>query len=89
MNGGRVAKRSIVLAQAPKSFSLVGLAQRANLARQNLHRTVAALADATGAVALEVKRADKDMDDMYNAVFRALIAYMPGPRVARGSARTL
>ncbi len=71
-----VARRAIILMQAPPSFSLVGLAHLADLVRQNLHRMVAALEDADAAVAAEVWRADKEVDDMYNAVFRELMTYM-------------
>ena len=71
-----VAKRSIVLTQVPPSFSLVGLAHMADLVRQNLHRMVTALDDSDGAMAAEVWRADKAVDDMYNVVFRELMTYM-------------
>jgi len=75
-HAANVAKRSIVLTQAPPSFSLVALAHMADLVRQNLHRMVAALDDSDAAVAAEVWRADKAVDDMYNAVFRELMTYM-------------
>ncbi len=71
-----VAKRSIVLTQAPPSFSLIGLAHMADLVRQNLHRMVTALDDSDAAMAAEIWRADKAVDDMYNAVFRELMTYM-------------
>lgn len=71
-----VAKRAVVLTQAPPSFCLVGLAHMADLVRQNLHRMVTALGDSDAAVAAEVWRADKAVDDMYNAVFRELMTYM-------------
>ena len=48
----------------------------ADLVRQNLHRMVTALDDSDAAVAAEVWRADKEVDDMYNAVFRELMTYM-------------
>lgn len=71
-----VAKRAIVLAQAPASFSLVGLAHMAELVQRNLHRMVAVLDDSDPAVIAEIWRADKEVDDMYNSVFRELMTYM-------------
>ncbi len=71
-----VAKRSIVLIQAPPSFSLAGLAHMAELVRRNLHNMVTALDDSDAAVAAEVWQADKAVDDMYNVVFRELMTYM-------------
>jgi phosphate transport system protein len=71
-----VAKRAIVLTQAPAPFCLAGLAQMADLVQQNLHRMVTALDDADAKVMAEVWRADKAVDDMYNVVFRELITYM-------------
>jgi phosphate transport system protein len=65
-----------VLTQVPPSFSLVGLAHMADLVRQNLHRLVTALDDSDAAMAAEVWRADKAVDDMYNVVFRELMTYM-------------
>ncbi len=75
-HASNVAKRSIALAQAPPSFSLIGLAHMADLVRQHLHRMIAALEDTDPGVAVEVWRADKEVDDMYNAVFRDLVTYM-------------
>jgi phosphate transport system protein len=71
-----IAKRAILLTQAPASFSLAGLAHMAELVRQNLHRMVTALDTGDAEVAAEVWRADKAVDDMYNAVFRELMTYM-------------
>jgi phosphate transport system protein len=71
-----IAKRAIILSRAPPSFSLVGLAHMAELVQQNLHRMVTALGAADAAVAAEVWRADRAVDDMYNAVFRELMTYM-------------
>jgi phosphate transport system protein len=71
-----VAKRAIVLAQLPNSFSLAGLAHMAELVRQNLHMMITALDDANAAAAAEVWRSDKAVDDMYNTVFRELMTYM-------------
>ena len=71
-----IAKRAIIFTQAPPSFSLVGLAHMAELVRRNLHRMITALDDGDAAVAAEVWRADKAVDDMYNAVFRELMTYM-------------
>jgi phosphate transport system protein len=71
-----VAKRSIVLAQAPPSFGLASLAHMADLVQQNLHRMVTILVHPDAGTAAEVWSADKAVDDVYNAVFRELITYM-------------
>ncbi len=71
-----ISKRATVLAQVHPSFCLAGLAHLADLVRLNLHRMVVALRDTDPAVAAEVWRADQEVDDMYNVVFRELMTYM-------------
>jgi phosphate transport system protein len=71
-----IAKRAIVLAEHPTTFSLAGLIDMAELVRQNLHRMIVALSDANAEAAAEVWRADKAVDDMYNIVFREFMTYM-------------
>ena len=82
-----VAKRSIVLTQALPSFSLVSLTHMADLVQQNLHNMVAVLDGSDAAVAIEVWRADKAVDDIYNAVFRELMTHMLESRTTSRHAR--
>jgi len=71
-----IAKRVIILAQTPLSFSLAGLAQMAELVQQNLRCTVEAYAAADARAAAAVWRADQAADEAYNMLFRELITYM-------------
>lgn len=71
-----VAKRSIVLRNAPPNFAMAGLGHMADLVQANLRTMVAALANADADMAAEVWRADAAADEVYNGVFRELVTYM-------------
>jgi phosphate transport system protein len=71
-----VAKRSIVLAQFPVPYSMGGIAHMANLVQGQLKTIIDALGSADSDKAVEVWRADRAVDDIYNTIFRELITYM-------------
>ena len=71
-----VAKRSVVLGQAPVPFSLTGLAAMARLVQENLHLVIDAVGEADAAKAMEVWQSDQAIDDLYNSIFRELVTYM-------------
>ena len=71
-----VAKRSIVLAENPLSYSLSGIAHMTRLVQENLKLVIDAIGEGDADKALEVWRADRAIDDIYNAIFRELITYM-------------
>jgi phosphate transport system protein len=70
------AKRSIVLAQQTLPFSLAAMANMARLVQANLKRVIDAVQQNDADLALEVWRSDKEIDDLYTAIFRELITYM-------------
>ena len=71
-----VAKRSIVLAEFSRPYSLAGLAHMARLVQAQLKLIIDALGDNDTDKATEVWRSDQVVDDIYNAIFRELITYM-------------
>jgi phosphate transport system protein len=89
-HASNIAQRAIVLAQSTISFSLTGFARMAELVQRNVLRIVGALGDTDSAVAAEVWRTDKEIDDMYNVVFRELVTYMmEDPRNIKACANLL
>lgn len=71
-----IAKRAIMLAKAPVSFSLAGLAHMARVVQQNLRRTIEAYAAADASAAAALWGADEAVDDAYNGLFHKLITNM-------------
>jgi phosphate transport system protein len=71
-----VAKRSMVLAQFPLSFSLAGIGAMARMVQQNLKTVIDAAGENDPGKAIEVWRSDRLIDDLYTAIFRELITYM-------------
>ncbi len=71
-----VAKRSLVLQHAPLPFSLSGLSHMAVLVQDGLKKVIDSFGEHDIAKALEVWRADEEIDDIYNALFRELMTYM-------------
>ena len=71
-----VAKRSVVLAENPLPYSLSGIAHMTRLVQENLKLIIDAIGEGDADKALEVWRADRAVDDIYNAIFRELITYM-------------
>ena len=71
-----VAKRSIVLGQYTLPYSLSGLGHMAHLVQDQLKSIIDAFGSSDTAKAVEVWRADRVVDDIYNALFRELITYM-------------
>jgi phosphate transport system protein len=71
-----IAKRSLVINQVASNFSLSGLGQMALLVQQNLKSSIDAVGEADPQKAVAVWRADQQVDDLYNTIFRELITYM-------------
>ncbi len=71
-----VAKRSIVLSQFALPFSLSGIASMVRLVQENLKLVVDAVGENDENKAMQVWRADRAVDDIYNAIFRELVTYM-------------
>ena len=71
-----VAKRCIVLAQFPMSWSLGGLGHMTSLVQEQLKTIMDALDTSDAGKAMEVWRSDRAVDDIYNTIFRELITYM-------------
>ncbi|MDE2005208.1 MAG: phosphate signaling complex protein PhoU [Rhodospirillales bacterium] len=71
-----VAKRTVVLAQYPRQYSLAGLAHMARLVQENLKTVIDAVGEADAEKAVHVWRSDLAIDDIYNGLFRELITYM-------------
>ena len=71
-----VAKRSLVLTASAVPFNLGGLLHMGAMVQGHLKLTVDAIGDGDLAKAVEIWRADEQVDDLYNVVFRELITYM-------------
>lgn len=71
-----VAKRSIVLTQFNTPFALAGLAHMCHLVQDQLKTIIDAVDAGDADKAVEVWRADRTVDDVYNGIFRELITYM-------------
>jgi phosphate transport system protein len=70
------AKRSIVLAEFTLPFGLAALTNMARMVQQNLKLVIDAVGQGDAAMAEEVWRSDRVIDDLYTAIFRELITYM-------------
>ena len=70
------AKRSIVLAQFTLPFGLLAIANMARMVQQNLKTVIDAVGQGDAALAEEVWRSDRVVDDLYTSIFRELITYM-------------
>ena len=72
-----VAKRSTVLAQAPAIGETAGTVRRmARLVEQMLKDALDAYVRRDLALAMDVRQRDKDVDQIYNALFRILLTHM-------------
>jgi phosphate transport system protein len=71
-----VAKRSIVLAEFNVPYSLSGIANMSRLVQENLKLIIDAIGEDDPEKAMQVWRADRAVDDIYNAIFRELVTYM-------------
>ena len=71
-----IAKRSLVLNEAPLPFRFGALAQMARLAQENLRLVIDAIGERDPAKSEQVWRSDEAIDDLYDAIFRELITYM-------------
>jgi phosphate transport system protein len=71
-----VAKRSIVLAEFNVPYSLSGIANMSRLVQENLKLIIDAIGEDDPDKAMQVWRADRAVDDIYNAIFRELVTYM-------------
>ena len=70
------AKRSIVVAEYTLSFGLGTLANMARMVQQNLKIVIDAVGQGDAALAEEVWRSDRIVDDLYTSIFRELLTYM-------------
>ena len=75
-----LAKRSLVLKQFALPFSLHGLGHMARLVQENLKLVVDAVGEADAVKADQVWRADEQIDDLYDTLFRELVTYMMDAR---------
>jgi phosphate transport system protein len=71
-----VAKRSIVLSEFSLPYSLSGFANMSRLVQENLKLIIDAIGEDDPEKAMQVWRADRAVDDIYNAIFRELVTYM-------------
>jgi phosphate transport system protein len=71
-----IAKRSLVINKLSGQLALSGLGQMARLVQQNLKTVIDAVGEADPQKAVSVWRADQQVDDLYNTIFRELITYM-------------
>jgi len=71
-----IAKRSLVINKLSSQLALSGLGQMARLVQQNLKTIIDAVGEADPQKAVSVWRADQQVDDLYNTIFRELITYM-------------
>jgi phosphate transport system protein len=71
-----IAKRTTVLAQAEPIEPMVILPQMARLAMQMVKEVLDAYVGRDAAKALQVRERDREVDDLYNALFRELLTYM-------------
>ena len=72
-----VAKRSTVLAQSPAIGETAGTVRRmSKLVEQMLKDALDAYVRRDAALATDVRLRDKDVDQIYNALFRILLTYM-------------
>jgi phosphate transport system protein len=72
-----VAKRSTVLAQSPAIGETAGTVRRmSKLVEQMLKDALDAYVRRDAALAADVRQRDKDVDQIYNALFRILLTYM-------------
>ena len=71
-----IAKRSLILGGTGFSHRLGGVAHMSRLVQENLRLVIDALGEADAEKAEQVWRADQQVDDIYNAIFRELVTYM-------------
>ncbi|MFO1088491.1 MAG: phosphate signaling complex protein PhoU [Hyphomicrobiales bacterium] len=71
-----LAKRTLAMPETQPRKVIAGLARMSELAQEQLHRILDAYARSDSDLALEVWRADEEIDSLYNSVFRELLTYM-------------
>ena len=71
-----VAKRSMVLSQLGRPFTLGGIATMGRLVQENLKLTIDAIDQSDAEQAAAIWRSDQAVDDIYTALFRELVTYM-------------
>jgi phosphate transport system protein len=71
-----VAKRNILLAEYALPFGLTAMANMAKMVQQNLKTVIDAVGQGDAALAEEVWRSDRSVDELYTSIFRELITYM-------------
>jgi phosphate transport system protein len=70
------AKRTHAITEAMPRKLITGLARMGDLAQEQLKSVLDAYAHADAEKAMQVWRADEDIDAMYNSIFRELLTYM-------------
>ena len=71
-----LAKRTLAIPETQPRNVISGLARMSVLAQEQLQRVLDAYARSDANLALEVWRADEEIDALYNSVFRELLTYM-------------
>ncbi len=71
-----LAKRTLAIPETQPRNMISGLARMSVLAQEQLQRVLDAYARSDANLALEVWRADEEIDALYNSVFRELLTYM-------------
>jgi phosphate transport system protein len=71
-----LAKRTLAIPETQPRKVISGLARMSVLAQEQLQRVLDAYARSDANLALEVWRADEEIDALYNSVFRELLTYM-------------
>jgi phosphate transport system protein len=71
-----LAKRTLAIPETQPRNVISGLARMSMLAQEQLQRVLDAYARSDANLALEVWRADEEIDALYNSVFRELLTYM-------------
>ncbi len=70
------AKRTHAITEAMPRKLVTGLARMGDLAQEQLKSVLDAYAHADAEKAMQVWRADEDIDALYNSIFRELLTYM-------------
>jgi phosphate transport system protein len=71
-----LAKRTLAIPETQPRKVISGLTRMSMLAQEQLQRVLDAYARSDANLALEVWRADEEIDALYNSVFRELLTYM-------------
>ena len=71
-----LAKRVIALNLAPTARPVAAIPRMGELVRHMIHDTLTAYAQGDSELAYDVWRRDKEVDQLYNSMFRELLTYM-------------